>query len=33
MEATKLKGIINQEGQLIIEENLNISPREVEVII
>jgi hypothetical protein len=33
MQATKLKGIINQEGQLIIEETINLSPGEVEVVI
>lgn len=33
MQATKLKGIINQKGQLIIEEIINLSPGEVEVVI
>jgi hypothetical protein len=33
MQTTKLKGIVNQEGQLIIEEPINLRPGEVEVII
>ncbi|MGI0480020.1 hypothetical protein ACN4EE_04440 [Geminocystis sp. CENA526] len=33
MEATKLKGIVNQKGQLIIEESINLSPGEVEIVI
>ncbi len=33
MQATKLKGIVNQSGQLIIEEPINLSPGEVEVVI
>lgn len=33
MEATKVKGIVNQQGQLIIEENINLSPGEVEIVI
>jgi hypothetical protein len=33
MQATKLKGIVNQEGKLIIEEPINLSPGEVEVVI
>lgn len=33
MEATKVKGIVNEEGQLIIEETINLSPGEVKVLI
>ncbi len=33
MEATKVKGIINDKGQLIIEETINLSAGEVEVVI
>lgn len=33
MEATKIKGIINEQGQLIIEDKINFSAGEVEVII
>jgi len=33
MEATKVKGIINEKGQLIIEETINLSAGEVEVVI
>jgi hypothetical protein len=33
MEATKIKGIINQKGKLIIEETINLSPGEVEIVI
>jgi len=32
-ELTKLKGIINQEGKLIIEEKINLNAGEVEVVI
>ncbi|MGI0480405.1 hypothetical protein ACN4EE_06410 [Geminocystis sp. CENA526] len=33
MEATKIKGIVNEKGQLIIEDNINLSAGEVEIII
>ncbi|GBF79271.1 hypothetical protein [Aphanothece sacrum] len=33
MQATKVKGIINQEGKLIIEDPINLVPGEVEVIV
>jgi hypothetical protein len=33
MSATKIKGIINTQGELIIQEKLNLSPGEVEVFI
>lgn len=33
MEATKVKGIVNEKGQLIIEETINLSAGEVEIII
>lgn len=33
MEAIKLKGIVDIKGQLIIEETINLSPGEVEIII
>lgn len=33
MEATKIKGIVNEEGQLIIEETINLSAGEVEIVI
>ena len=33
MQATKLKGIINQQGKLIVEEPINLHPGEVEVVI
>jgi len=33
MLATKFKGIINEQGELIIQEKLNLSPGEVEVFI
>lgn len=33
MQATKLRGIINQQGKLVIEETINLNPGEVEVVI
>jgi hypothetical protein len=33
MTATKIKGIINEQGELIIHEKLNLTPGEVEVFI
>lgn len=33
MEATQVKGIVDQKGQLIIEDNLNLTPGEVKVLI
>ncbi len=33
LEAKKIKGIIDQSGKLIINDNLNLEPGEVEVII
>lgn len=33
MEATKVKGIVNEKGQLILEENINLTPGEVKVLI
>ncbi len=33
MQTTKLKGIINQQGQLIVEETVNLNPGEVEIVI
>jgi hypothetical protein len=33
MTATKIKGIINEQGELIIQEKLNLTPGEVEVFI
>ena len=33
MQATKLKGIINQQGELIVKEPINLNPGEVEVVI
>ena len=33
MLATKIKGIINEKGELIIKEKINLSPGEVEVVI
>jgi hypothetical protein len=33
VQATKLKGIINQQGKLIVEEPINLHPGEVEVVI
>jgi hypothetical protein len=33
MQATKVKGIIDDSGQLIINEPINLSPGEVEVIV
>jgi hypothetical protein len=33
MPVTKLKGIIDQQGKLIIEEKINLNPGKVEVVI
>ncbi|WP_308254250.1 hypothetical protein [Geminocystis sp. GBBB08] len=33
MKATKVKGIVNEKGQLIIEENINLSAGEVKIVI
>ena len=33
MQTTKLKGIINKQGQLILEERINLNPGEVEIVI
>ncbi len=33
MEATKVKGIVNDKGELIIEDKINISAGEVEIVI
>lgn len=33
MEATKVKGFVNEKGQLIIEETINLSAGKVEIVI
>jgi hypothetical protein len=33
MKTTKLKGIINKQGELIVEETINLNPGEVEIVI
>ncbi|AFZ47333.1 hypothetical protein Cyast_1368 [Cyanobacterium stanieri PCC 7202] len=33
MEAIKVQGVVNEQGQLIVEENINLSAGNVEIII